>query len=126
TVGDGLPMPRTPDRSWTSGWDRAGPGFAAAARQILVQLYPSQKSMIDRAYAASVKAIPDGAAKSEGVALGEQVAAAVLADRSADGTDVADTYRPFTRPGVWVPTTPPSFEEYARAKPWVLKSADQF
>ncbi|OLC13530.1 MAG: hypothetical protein AUH29_12740 [Candidatus Rokubacteria bacterium 13_1_40CM_69_27] len=99
---------------------------AAAARQILVQLYPSQKSMIDRAYAASVKAIPDGAAKSEGVALGEQVAAAVLADRSADGTDVADTYRPFTRPGVWVPTTPPSFEEYARAKPWVLKSADQF
>ncbi|MGH8634900.1 MAG: vanadium-dependent haloperoxidase [Burkholderiales bacterium] len=99
---------------------------AAAARQILIQLYPNQKAMIDEAYAASVKDIPDGPAKSDGVALGEQVAAAVQADRSADGTSVPDTYRPFTSPGVWVPTTPPLFAQYARAKPWVLKSADQF
>ena len=82
--------------------------------------------MVDEAYAASLKAIPEGAAKSEGVALGEQVATAVQADRAADGTNVPDTYRPLTSPGVWVPTTPPLFEQYARAKPWVLKSADQF
>ena len=50
---------------------------------------------------------PGGPAKSKGVALGEQVAAAVLADRAADGTNVPDTYRPVTSPGVWVPTTPP-------------------
>ena len=31
-----------------------------------------------------------------------------------------------TSPGVWVPTTPPIFAQYARAKPWVLTSADQF
>jgi hypothetical protein len=99
---------------------------AAAARQILVQLYPAQKAMIDEAYAASVKAIPDSAAKSEGAALGEQVAAAVQADRADDGTNVPDTYRPLTSPGVWVPTTPPASAQYARAKPWVLKSADQF
>jgi hypothetical protein len=47
---------------------------AAAARQILVQLYPKQKAMVDEAYAASVKGIPDGAAKSAGVALGEHTA----------------------------------------------------
>jgi hypothetical protein len=99
---------------------------AAAARQILVQLYPKQKAMIDEAYAASVKGIPDGAAKSAGVALGEQVAAAVQADRAADGANVPDTYRPLTSPGVWVPTTLPTTEQYARVKPWVLKSADQF
>ena len=99
---------------------------AAAARQILIQLFPNQKALIEEAYAASLKAIPDGAAKSEGVALGEQVAAAVQADRADDGTNVPDTYRPLTTPGVWVPTTPPIFAEYARAKPWVLKSADQF
>ena len=99
---------------------------ASAARQILTQLYPNQKSMIDEAYAVSVKAIPEGPAKTQGVALGEQVAAAVQADRATDGTNVPDTYRPLTSPGVWVPTTPPLTAQYARAKPWVLKSADQF
>ena len=39
---------------------------------------------------------------------------------------MSDTYRPITAPGVWVPTTPPIQEQYARAKPWVLKSANQF
>jgi hypothetical protein len=99
---------------------------AAAARHILIQLYPNQTAMIDEAYAASLKAIPEGAATLDGIALGEQAATAVQEDRSADGTNVPDTYRPLTSPGVWVPTTPPLFEPYARAKPWVLKSADQF
>jgi hypothetical protein len=99
---------------------------AAAARHILIQLYPNQKAMVEEAYAASLSAIPEGAAKSEGIALGEQAATAVQEDRSADGTNAPDTYRPLTSPGVWIPTTPPLFEPYARAKPWVLKSADQF
>jgi hypothetical protein len=99
---------------------------AAAPRQVLVQLYPSQQSMIDQAYVASINGIQEGSAKSQGIALGEQVAAAVQAERAADGTNVPDTYRPITSPGVWIPTTPPLFAQYARAKPWVLKSADQF
>src|SRR5262249_49158264 len=74
---------------------------AAAARHILMQLYPNQKAQIEEAYAASLKTVPDGPAKSAGVALGEQVAAAVEADRADDGTSVPDTYRPFTSPGVW-------------------------
>jgi hypothetical protein len=99
---------------------------AASARHILVQLYPNQQAMVEEAYAASLQAVPEGAAKRDGVALGEQVATAVQEDRSADGTSAPDTYRPLTSPGVWVPTTPPLFEPYARAKPWVLKRADQF
>ena len=99
---------------------------AAAARQILVQLYPSQKAKIEEAYAASLKAVPEGTARNEGVALGERVAAEVQADRAADGTTVPSTYRPITTAGVWVPTTPPLFAEYARAKPWVFERADQF
>ena len=47
---------------------------AAAARQILTELYPAQKAKIEETYAASLKAIPDGSAKSEGIALGMQVA----------------------------------------------------
>jgi hypothetical protein len=99
---------------------------ATAARQILVELFPNQKTIVEEAYAASIKAIPDGPAKSQGVTLGEQVAAAVQADRSADGTNVPDTYRPVTSAGVWVPTTPPLFAQYARAKPWALTGPDQF
>jgi hypothetical protein len=112
-------MPAKPDAS-------ADAAAASAARQILLQLYPAQKAMIEQAYAASLNAIPDNAARKEGEALGEQVAAAVQDDRASDGTNVPESYRPLTSPGVWVPTTPPLFAQYAQAKPWVLKSADQF
>jgi hypothetical protein len=99
---------------------------ATAARQILAQVYPEQKAKIEDAYTASLKAIADGAAKTEGIKLGMEVAAAVQADRSKDGTDDPDTYRPHAAPGAYVPTNPPLWDQYARAKPWVLKSADQF
>ena len=99
---------------------------AAAARQILTQLFPKGKAIVDEAYAASIKGVPEGPAKSEGIALGERIAAAIQTDRASDGTTVPDTYRPLTSPGVWVPTTLPSTPQYAYAKPWVMKSADQF
>lgn len=98
---------------------------SAAARSVLLQQLPGQKVAIEQAFEASMKALPDGPARKEGVAIGEKCAAAVLADRASDGTSVPDTYRPITAPGVWIPTVPPAFAEYARAKPWVMKSADQ-
>src|SRR5262245_53248903 len=112
-------VPPAPDAS-------AEAAAAAAARQILVQIYPAKKDKIDEAYAASLKAIPEGPAKTEGIKLGTAVAEAVQADRANDGTSAPDTYRPHTAPGVYVPTTPPIQEQYARAKPWVIGSADQF
>jgi hypothetical protein len=98
----------------------------SAARHILIQLLPAQRAKIDEAYADSLARLPDGAAKNDGITLGERVAALVQADRSTDATNVPDTYRPITTPGVWIPTQPPSFAEYAQAKPWGMKSADQF
>jgi hypothetical protein len=99
---------------------------ATAARQILTQLYPNQQAKIEEAYAASLQAIPDGPAKSAGITLGMEVADAVQAERANDGTNAPDTYRPHAAPGAYVPTTTPLWEQYARAKPWVLTSADQF
>jgi hypothetical protein len=99
---------------------------ASAARKVLTELFANQRTNIDEAYAVSIKSIPEGESKTQGVMLGEQVGTVILAERANDGTDMPDTYRPLTRPGVWVPTTPPVTEQYARAKPWVLKSADQF
>jgi hypothetical protein len=98
---------------------------AAAARSVLLQQVPGQKALIERAFEASIKDVPDGAPKKEGIAAGESCAAAIIADRASDGTTVPDTYRPITAPGTWIPTTAPLFAEYARAKPWVMKSADQ-
>ncbi|MET0532311.1 MAG: vanadium-dependent haloperoxidase [Microvirga sp.] len=99
---------------------------AAAAREILLRQYPGQKARIDEAFAATMDAVPDNPARAAGIALGEKVAATVFADRQNDATNAPDTYRPMTQPGVWVPTTPPLFPQYATAKPWGMQSASQF
>jgi hypothetical protein len=112
-------LPAVPDAS-------AEAAAATAAREILIQIYPDQKARIEDAYAASLKAIPEGPAKTVAIKLGVEVAAAVQADRANDGTNAPDTYRPHTTPGAYVPTALPLWEQYARAKPWVVKSADQF
>src|SRR6476620_92938 len=99
---------------------------AGAAREILMRQYPGQKAKIDAAFAETMKDIPDGPARAAGIALGEKVAAAVFAERQSDATNMPDTYRPLATPGVWVPTTPPLFPQYATAKPWGMDSASQF
>jgi len=99
---------------------------AAAAREILMRQYPGQKARIDAAFATTLESVPDSPARAAGIALGEKVAASVFTDRQNDDTNVPDTYRPLTRPGVWVPTTPPLFSQYATARPWGMKAANQF
>jgi hypothetical protein len=99
---------------------------AAAAREILMRQYPGQKARIDAAFAETMQAIPDNPARVAGIALGEKVAASLFAERQSDATNAPDTYRPLTTPGVWVPTTPPLFPQYATAKPWGMDSASQF
>jgi hypothetical protein len=99
---------------------------AAAAREILMRQYPGQKARIDAAFAEAMQTIPDNPARVAGIALGEKVAAAIFAERQSDATNMPDTYRPLTTPGVWVPTTPPLFPQYATAKPWGMDSASQF
>ena len=64
-----------------------------------------QKAKIEETYAASLKAIPDGPAKTEGIKLGMEVAAAVQADRANDGTNAARYLPPTRAPGAYVPTS---------------------
>jgi len=99
---------------------------AGAAREMLQRLYPGQKAAIDKAYAVSLTAIPEGSARDAGVALGEKLAVLLYTDRQNDATSAPDAYRPVTTPGVWIPTVPPIFPQYATAKPWGLDRADQF
>src|SRR6266550_7960282 len=59
---------------------------AAAAHDVLLHELPTRQSVLDAAYAASLSAIPDGAAKTNGIAIGQQAAAAIIALRSSDGS----------------------------------------
>jgi hypothetical protein len=99
---------------------------ASAAREILMRQYPGQKERIEAAFAQTLKSIPDNPSRTTGIDLGQKVADAVFTERQSDATNTPDTYRPQTTPGVWVPTTPPLFPQYATAKPWGLESASQF
>jgi len=98
---------------------------AAATRTALLKLLPAQQAAIETDYQAALKAVPDGAAKSSGIAVGEQAANAVLASCADDGAVAPNTYRPHTTPGVYVPTVFPAVPHWGKRKPWVMTSGDQ-
>lgn len=103
---------------------------ATAAHDILVALFPAQQADLDAKYAASLNTITDGPAKINGIAVGRQTAAGILALRAGDGRDATVTYSPGSGPGVWVPT-PPGFlaaaaPEAAHVQPFALNSPSQF
>ena len=80
----------------------------AAAHRTLVTLYPAATAALDVAEAVSSSAISDGQAKTEGVAVGEAAASAILALRANDGSGLVVPYTPGSDPGDWQPT-PPAF-----------------
>jgi len=99
---------------------------AAATRTALSKLMPAQQAAIDADYQAALRPLADGRAKSDGIAIGEQAAAAILASCADDGSVAPNTYRPYTTPGVYVPTMSPAVPHWGKRKTWVLASGDQF
>jgi hypothetical protein len=99
---------------------------SSAAYAVLVKLFPKQQASLRKDYDASLAAVPDGQPKSDGIALGEKVAAEIIASRAGDGSEVTEDYKPSTTPGVYVPTTVPVFSTWGRVKPWVMKQGSQF
>ena len=103
---------------------------ATAARDTLVGLFPAFTSVVDARYAASLAVIPDGRAKAEGVAVGQSVAATLLADRANDGrgVDQPEYYVPLPAgAGVWVPVAGRGvFPWIGHVRPFTLKAVDQF
>jgi len=99
---------------------------AAANRAALAKLMPSQQASIDAAYQAALALIADGPGKTAGIAIGEQAAAAVLARRADDGAASAESHRPHTTAGTYVPTATPAVTQWPQRKPWLMASAAQF
>jgi len=110
---------------------------ASAAHDVLVHYFPSQTTTLDAALASSLAGIADGQRKTDGIHVGQAVAAQWLALRSGDGLEAPLTYTPGHGPGIWepVPTYPapppntppaPVGVWMTQFKPFALMSADQF
>jgi hypothetical protein len=99
---------------------------AAANHAALSKLLPSQQAAIDGAYQAALAAIPDGAPKTNGIAVGEKSADAMVTMCATDGADKAESYRPYTIAGVYVPTSIPIVSQWPDRRPWLMAKPDQF
>ena len=124
----------SPDRAYlgniaTPGGDTRA-AAAVAAHDVLVNVNPARTADFDAALAASLALVPNGAAKTNGMATGAAFAAAALASRATDGSSAVVTYPVGGAPGVWQPT-PPGFvpgidAAYATMTPWLMTSQSQF
>jgi len=99
---------------------------AAAAAAVLATIDTKTAAQMKLDLANYLASIPDGAAKSEGVKLGEAVATKILEARAKDGSDAPDDYRPRTAPGVYVPTAIMRAPMWPNLKPFAMTSPSQF
>lgn len=93
----------------------------------------SQIPLLDTAYTTYMSTIPDSPAKSDGIHVGEQAAAAVVALRASDGMSNVVNYFCSSDPppaGEFEPdlgcTTQPAGVNVGQIQPLTLKSSDQF
>jgi hypothetical protein len=113
-------------------WASPEAAAAASAHHVLVELYPQQQAMLDAEYTKSLGEIPDGPAKTSGVAVGERVAQRILTIRASDGAAAAigAAYTPGTAPGDWNPTPPallrPLGPGWGSVRPFFLRHGSQF
>src|SRR5467141_1176447 len=105
---------------------------AAAAHEVLVELYPAFKTTLDGELQQSLAQIADGKDKTDGIAAGLAVADRILALRSNDGSNAQPIPYVFgTAPGDYQSTPPnfppqPQFTHWPHVKPFALPRADQF
>jgi hypothetical protein len=126
------------------GVHRSSPGanpqatVVAAGHGVTVRLYPDQASSLGDVYSKMLVTIPDGPSKNEGLVLGDEIAAKIVALRADDHFDYA-TPEPFVSgngpygsgPGAWrpAPDSPHQNANFPRASlvtPLALKSPSQF
>ena len=103
---------------------------ATAAYKTLVWIVPGQQAALQAMYDATLAGIPDGTAKTRGIAVGDAAAAAMIAARTADGRFGLFRFLAGSGPGVWKPVLP-AFGSDPNAwvkdvKPFLIEHASQF
>jgi hypothetical protein len=112
----------------------ADAAVAQAAYDVLTHYFPAQAANLSALHDAALAAVPNGAAKRNGVMYGHLAARKILRERAGDGlmTPVGTTspYTPLPPgPGVYRRTPPyaaPQTPWMAGVQPFILDSASQF
>ena len=103
---------------------------AKAVHDVMIAQLPTQLGFLDSQLALTLAAIPNGAHKRLGIALGQQTARAILEARANDGSTTAQgPYNAPATPGVYQPTFPVGVATYTlwgNVTPFALRSATQF
>lgn len=99
---------------------------ASAAGAVLMALVPNAAAQIQAMEASYLAKLPDDAAKSAGIKLGQEAAAKIVAMRANDGSSALDAYRPRTKPAVYIPTAITFGWALAQVRPFALASPSQF
>jgi hypothetical protein len=106
-----------------------------AAYRTLIQYFPAQAASLDAFHVEALALIPDGSAKTKGIAVGATAAADIIALRADDGRQPVGTLTPYTPPAsaglaFWEPTPPaflpPQTPWLKDVRPFVIHSADDF
>jgi membrane-associated phospholipid phosphatase len=101
-----------------------------AAHDVLVALYPAFQTTLDAELQQDLAQIPVGQDKTDGITVGQTVAAQILAFRSTDGANVTPPYIPGNQPGDYQFTppnfAPADFTQWAQVTPFALARADEF
>ncbi len=108
----------------------ADAAVASAAYTVLCYLYPAQVSNFNAILATDIAGIPDGPSQTDGMAVGQSVASAIIAMRANDGSTNYVDYTPGMAPGDWQPTAPTykpaENPQWATLKPFAMTSDSQF
>jgi PAP2 superfamily len=95
---------------------------AQAAHDVAFALYPqpADRARFDALLTTQLAEVPDGQAETNGIALGQDVAAQILTWRANDGSGASVPYVIGTEPGDWRPT------QWPGVTPFALTQGDQF
>jgi len=99
---------------------------AAANRKALLDVLPAESAAIDAAYQAALAAIPDGQAKTDGIAVGVRAASGICAQSAKDGFNAPDTIKHHVTAGMYVPTVATAATSWPKRTAWALTSGSQF
>ena len=102
-----------------------------AAHDVLVALYPAFQTALDAELQQDLAQISEGQEKTDGITVGQTVAAQILAFRSTDGANLTPPpLIPRNQPGDYQftpPNFPPAdFTQWSQVTPFALARADEF
>ena len=110
-------------------WYSKDAAAATAAYRVLAGIVPAQQAALQALYLQSLAGISPGRARDGGIAVGETVAAAMLAARADDGRFGPFRFPVGAEPGQWRPVLPAFVNDpnawVARVRPFLLRRADQ-